>query len=198
MNKGAPAIPEDRPIMSFETARAFDVWLERHGGSSPGIYIKIAKKDSGIPSITYPEAVEIALCHGWIDGIRKSHDDRLFLQRFTPRKPRSVWSEINKKKVQQLISAKLMRPSGLATVKTAKANGQWDKAYAPASSSKVPPDLAAALKVNKKAKAFFETLKGSSRYAFLHRLQTAKQEENRAKRLAQFIAMMERGKAFHQ
>jgi len=188
----------DRPILSFETAQAFDAWLEKHGGDSAGIYISIAKKGSGICSVTYAEAVEVALCHGWIDGLKLSNDDKTFLQRFTPRKPSSVWSEINKKKVQELMKAKLMRPAGLATVEAAKANGRWDNAYAPSSTSQVPPDLATALKGNKKAKAFFDTLKGSSRYAFLHRLQTARNEETRAKRLALFIAMMERGEAYHQ
>lgn len=190
--------PTDRPIATFETAQDWDAWLEQHGSTSSGIYIRIAKKDSGIPSVSYAEAVEIALCHGWIDGIRKRYDERAFLQRFTPRKPGSVWSAINKKKVQELTKARLMRPAGLATVKAAKANGQWDKAYAPTSTIKVPPDLAAALKKNKKAKAFFDTLTGSKRFAFLHRLHNARKEETRAKRLAQFIAMMERGEAFHQ
>ncbi|MBX2979080.1 MAG: YdeI/OmpD-associated family protein [Flavobacteriales bacterium] len=188
----------DRPILSFETAQAFEAWLEANGAESPGIYIRIAKKGSGIPSVSYAEAVEIALCHGWIDAIRKRYDEKSFLQKFTPRSPRSVWSEINKKKVQELIKAKLMRPAGLAAVKQAKANGQWDKAYAPASTIKVPPDLAEALKRNKKAKAFFDTLTGSKRFAFLHRLHAAKKEETRAKRLALFVAMMERGEAFHQ
>ncbi len=197
MKKQAAAIPEDRPIMDFETAQAFDVWLEQNGSTSPGIHIRIAKKDSGILSITYAEALEIALCHGWIDGVRNRYDDKRFLQRFTPRGPRSIWSQINKKKVQGLIKAKLMRPAGLAAVKRAKGNGQWDKAYAPASTIQVPPDLAAALKKNKKARTFFETLKGSSRVAFLHRLHNAKKEETRAKRLALFIGMMERGEAFH-
>jgi uncharacterized protein YdeI (YjbR/CyaY-like superfamily) len=198
MKKQAPTIPDDRPIMSFETSQAFDAWLEQHGGSSPGIYIMIAKKDSGILSITYAEALEVALCHGWIDGVRRSYDAKSFLQRYTPRGPRSIWSQINKTKVQALVKAKLMRPAGLAAVKRAKENGQWDNAYAPVSQIQVPPDLAAALKKNKKAKAFFDTLKGSSRYAFLHRLQTAKKEETRTKRLALFIEMMERGEAFHQ
>lgn len=198
MNKQEPALPMDREIVSFETAKAFDAWLERHGAVSPGIYIRIGKKESGVPSVSYSEAVETALCHGWIDGVRKRCDERSFLQRFTPRKPGSVWSEINKKKVQELIKAKLMRPAGLATVEAAKANGRWENAYAPSSTSQVPPDLATALKRNKKAKAFFDTLKGSSRYAFLHRLQTARNEETRAKRLALFIAMLERGEAYHQ
>lgn len=198
MKKQAFTIPADRPILDFENAHAFDIWLEQYGSTSPGIHIRIAKKDSGIQSVTYAEAVEIALCHGWIDGVRNRYDDKRFLQRFTPRGPRSIWSEINKKKVQELIKAGSMRPAGLAAVKRAKANGQWDNAYAPASTSTVPPDLAAALKKNKKARTFFETLTGSSRFAFLHRLQTAKKEETRAKRLTLFIAMMERGEAFHQ
>lgn len=191
-------LPNDRPIMSFDSAQAFHAWLEINGSASPGIYISIAKKGSGILSVTYAEAVEIALCHGWIDGVKRSHDDKTFLQRFTPRGPRSVWSEINKKKMEALMKAKLVRPAGLATVKVAKANGQWDKAYAPASTIQVPPDLALALKKNKKAKSFFDTLKSSSRYAFLHRLHAAKKEETRAKRLALYVGMMERGEAFHQ
>lgn len=187
----------DRPILQFETAQTFEAWLEANGAESPGIYIRIAKKGSGIPSVSYAEAVEIALCHGWIDAIRKRYDEKSFLQKFTPRSPRSVWSAINKKKVQELMKAKLIRPAGLATVKAAKANGQWDKAYAPASTIQVPPDLAAALKKNKQARAFFDTLTGSERFAFLHRLHAAKKEETRAKRLALFIAMMERGEAYH-
>lgn len=197
MKKQAKAPPDDRPIMAFETARAWDAWLMKNGGSSPGIYIQLAKKDSGVMSVTYAEALEVALCHGWIDAIKRSYDDASFLQKFLPRTPKSIWSEINKKKVQELIKAKLMRPAGLAAVARAKANGQWDKAYAPASTIAVPPDLEAALKKNKKAAAFFKTLKGSNRYAILHRLQTAKKEETRSKRLALFIGMLERGETIH-
>ncbi|MFZ1331843.1 MAG: YdeI/OmpD-associated family protein [Flavobacteriales bacterium] len=187
----------DRPIVAFETAQALDAWLEHHGASSPGIYIKIAKKDSGILSITYAEALEVVLCHGWIDAVRRTFDDKHFIQKYTPRGPRSIWSQINKKKVQALIKAKLMRPAGLAAVKRAKENGQWDKAYAPASTITVPPELEAALKKNKKAAAFFKTLSGSNRYAILHRLHAAKKEETRAKRLALFIGMLERGETIH-
>ena len=169
---------QDRPIVAFETAQALDAWLEEHGASSPGIYIKIAKKDSGILSVNYAEALEVVLCHGWIDAVRRAYDDKHFLQKYTPRGPRSIWSQINKKKVQALLKAKLMRPAGLAAVKRAKENGQWDKAYAPASS-------------------FFETLTKNNRYAFLHRLHSAKKEETRAKRLALFIGMLERGETFH-
>lgn len=198
MKEHTAADPLDREILTFETAQDFDVWLVQHGGSSPGIYIRIAKKDSGIVSISYAEALEVALCHGWIDAVRKRFDDKTFLQKYTPRGPRSIWSQINKKKVQELIKARLMRPAGLAAVKRAKENGQWDKAYAPASTITVPPDLAAALKKNKNAREFFETLTGSKRFAFLHRLHSAKKEETRTKRLALFIGMMERGEAFHQ
>lgn len=197
MKKQTKPIKEEEPILAFESAQQWDAWLERNGSTVQAIRIRIAKKDSGIPSVTYAEAVDTALCHGWIDGVRNAYDDKTFLQRFTPRGPRSIWSQINKKKVQAFIKAKLMRPAGLAVVKQAKANGQWERAYAPVSNVQVPPDLAVALKKNKKAKAFFDTLKGSSRFAFLHRLQTAKKEETRAKRLALFIAMMERGEAFH-
>ena len=191
------AHPTDRPIMAFESANAWEAWLEQHGGTSLGVYIKIAKKDSGLRSVTYAEAVEVALCHGWIDAIKKRYDGSYFLQKFTPRGPRSMWSEINKKKVQELIKAKLMRPAGMATVKRAKENGQWDMAYAPASTITVPLDLRAALKKNKEADKFFRTLSGSKRFAFLHRLATAKKPETRARRLALFVAMMERGETFH-
>ncbi len=187
----------EQPILSFETTKDWETWLAKHHASSKGVYIRVGKKGSGIRSITCPEALEVALCYGWIDAIRKSHDASTFLQRYCPRGPQSIWSEINKKSVQALIKAKLMRPAGLAAVAQAKKNGQWDKAYAPASTITVPPDLEAALKKNKKAREFFATLKGSNRYAFLHRLHTAKKEETRAKRLALFIGMMERGETFH-
>ena len=187
----------EQPILSFETTKDWETWLAKHHASSKGVYIRVGKKGSGIRSITCPEALEVALCYGWIDAIRKSHDAKTFLQRYCPRGPQSIWSEINKKSVQALIKAKLMRPAGLAAVAQAKKNGQWDKAYAPASTITVPPDLEAALKKNKKAREFFATLKGSNRYAFLHRLHTAKKEETRAKRLALFIGMMERGETFH-
>ena len=192
-----PPPPDDRPIMVFETARAWEAWLTKHGESSPGIYIRIAKKDSGMRSVTYAEALEIALCHGWIDAIKRSYDEASFLQKFLPRTPKSIWSQVNKKKVQELIKAGLMRPAGLAAVERAKASGQWKNAYAPASSITVPPDLKEALRRNKKAAVFFKTLKGSNRYAILHRLHTAKKEDTRARRLAHFIGMLERGETLH-
>lgn len=197
MKKQATSPALDMPIMAFETARAWDAWLVKNGASSTGIYIQIAKKDSGLLSVTYAEALEVALCHGWIDAIKRSYNDTSFLQKFLPRKPKSIWSQINKKKVQELIKAGLMQPAGLAAVERAKANGQWKNAYAPASSITVPPDLQAALKKNKKAAAFFKTLKSNNRYAILHRLHTAKKEETRTKRIALFIGMLERGETIH-
>lgn len=190
-------LPTDRPIMAFESAQQWDAWLMEHGASSPGIYIKLAKKNSGLRSVTNAEALEVALCHGWIDAIRKRYDESCFLQKYVPRGPRSIWSEINKKKAQQLIGAKLMHPAGLAVVERAKSNGQWDKAYAPAKRITVPSDLESALKKNKNAAAFFKTLTGSNRYAILHRLHTAKKEETRAKRLALFMGMLERGETIY-
>ncbi|MCB0765955.1 MAG: YdeI/OmpD-associated family protein, partial [Flavobacteriales bacterium] len=163
-SKPATPPPDDRPILVFETARAWEAWLTKHGGSSPGIYIRIAKKDSGMLSVTYAEALEVALCHGWIDAIKRSYDEASFLQKFLPRTPKSIWSQVNKKKVQELIKAGLMRPAGLAAVERAKASGQWKNAYAQASSITVPPDLKEALRRNKKAAVFFKTLKGSNRY----------------------------------
>ena len=192
-----PNDPSQQLVLAFETAKEWDTWLAKHHATSTGVYIRVGKKGSGIRSITCSEALEVALCYGWIDAIRKSHDANTFLQRYCPRGPRSIWSEINKKKVQQLIKARLMLPAGLAAVKRAKENGQWDKAYAPASSITVPPDLEAALKKNNKARDFFATLKGSNRYAFLHRLHTAKKAETRARRLEQLIGMLERGETFY-
>ncbi len=189
--------PSEQPVIYFESAQEWDAWLTTHHATSRGVFLKISKKGSGILSVTYAEALEAALCHGWIDAVKKGFDASFFLQKFVPRGPRSLWSEINKKKAQQLIKAKLMRSAGLAAVERAKANGQWDKAYAPASTITVPPDLEAALKKNKKARAFFDTLKGSNRYAILHRLQTAKKEETHARRLEQFIGMLERGETIH-
>ncbi len=194
----ANAIGLEQPtILSFETAQQWDAWLKKHGASSPGIFLQIGKKHSGLRSITSPEALEVALCHGWIDAIRKPKDEQSFLQRYVPRGPRSIWSKINKKKAEELIAAGLMLPAGLAAVEQAKKNGQWQRAYAPASTITVPSDLQAELDRNKKAKAFFATLKSNNRYAILHRLHTAKKPETRAKRLQQYIGMLERGETFY-
>ena len=192
-----PAPPPDKTPTLFETARAFESWLKKHHATSDGLWLRIAKRGAAEPSVTYPEAVEIALCWGWIDGQKKSLDDQHFLQRFTPRRARSIWSKINVEKVAALVAAGRMQPPGLAQVEAAKADGRWEKAYDGARTSEVPDDLMAALEAEPKAKAFFATIKGSNRYAVLWRIQTAVKPETRAKRIAQLVAMLARGETIH-
>ncbi|MCR6627320.1 MAG: YdeI/OmpD-associated family protein [Pseudoxanthomonas sp.] len=161
----------DLPIEHFADPAAWERWLERHPQSS-GVWLKIAKKDTGIPSVTYPEALDVALCHGWIDGQKKGFDAQFFLQRFTPRRARSTWSKINVAKIDTWSAAGRMRPAGLREVEAAKADGRWDAAYDGARSMDVPPELAKALALarNRKAKAFFDTLDKTNRYAVCWRV----------------------------
>ncbi len=187
----------EQPILPFESQAAFEAWLEEQGTGSPGVWLKIAKKGTRTPTVTYDEAVESALCHGWIDGQKKGFDDAWWLQKFTPRGARSIWSKINRDKVERLTKEGRMRPAGIAAVEAAKADGRWDAAYASQSAATVPDDLQAALDASPKAKAFFETLKGANRYAILFRVHTAKKPETRAKRIADFVAMLERGETVH-
>lgn len=183
--------------MQFATQEDWSVWLAVNHASSAGIWLCLAKKASGAPSVTYAEALEVALCYGWIDGQKKSRDDLSWLQKFSPRGPRSIWSKINRTKAEQLIERGDMQPAGLAAVKQAKANGQWDAAYDSQSTASVPDDLQAALEQNPDALAFFATLNSRNRYAILHRIQTAKQPETRARRIAQFVEMLERGETLY-
>jgi uncharacterized protein YdeI (YjbR/CyaY-like superfamily) len=185
------------PVIAFASQQAFDHWLTTAGASSAGIWMKLAKKASGIASISQPEAVETALCHGWIDGQLDAFDDDHWLIRFTPRKAQSKWSQKNCSKIAELVAAGRMKPSGIAQVELAKRDGRWDAAYAGQGTAEIPDDLAAALAKNKKADAFFTTLGRSNRYAILYRLQDAKKSETRARRLADFIAMLERGETIH-
>lgn len=179
-------------MIGFADAAELDAWLEAHHATSPGLWLNIAKKDSGVASVTYPQAVERALCWGWIDGQKASLDERAWLQRFTRRGPRSIWSEVNRESAKALIASGAMRPPGLAEVERARADGRWDAAYAPQSKAEVPPDLAAALAENARAAAFFATLDSRNRYAVLHRLLTAKKAETRARRIEQFVEMLAR------
>jgi uncharacterized protein YdeI (YjbR/CyaY-like superfamily) len=181
----------DLPILPFERQKDWAVWLEKNHATSSGVWLKLAKKASGIQSVTYDEALEVALCYGWIDGQRKSHDETSFLQRFTPRGSKSIWSKINTEKAQQLIESGQMKPAGLKAIESAKQDGRWDAAYAPQSKAAVPDDLQVELDRNAKAKAFFATLDSRNRYAILHRIHTAKKAETRAKRIEQFIRMLE-------
>ena len=187
----------DLQTRSFKSKKAWEAWLEKNHASSPGLWLKIAKKDSGVRTVTHPEALESALCFGWIDGQRNKLDDVYFVQRFTPRRRRSNWSRINRDKATALIKAGEMRPAGLKEVEAAKADGRWARAYEGQRTIEVPDDLAAALKKNRRAREFFETLTGSNRYAVLYRIQDAKRPETRARRIEQFVAMLERGEKFH-
>ena len=190
------AAPE-LPVLLFEDQAAWAEWLERHHAGAPGVWLRHAKKDGGLRSVSYAEALDVALCYGWIDSQKRSWDDRSWIQKWGPRGPRSIWSRINRDKVEALVAAGRMRPPGLAAVEAAKADGRWDAAYSSQSTATVPDDLQAALDANPRAAAFFATLNGANRYAILFRVQTAKKPETRAKRIAGFIEMLERGEKIH-
>jgi uncharacterized protein YdeI (YjbR/CyaY-like superfamily) len=176
--------------LAFESARAFDAWLARNHARSPGLWLKLAKVGSGVKSVTYGEALKAALCWGWIDGQKRALDAGWWLQRFTPRGRRSIWSKVNREKALALIAAGQMQPAGLAEVERAKADGRWAAAYDSPSRATVPEDLAAALEAKPRAKAFFATLDAQNRYAVLFRIHTAKKAETRARRISQFVEML--------
>jgi uncharacterized protein YdeI (YjbR/CyaY-like superfamily) len=184
-------------ILGFSDAVAFASWLRNEPTSTPGLWLKMAKKGSGISSLTKAEAIDVALCHGWIDGQLEKYDSQCWLIRFTPRKARSKWSEVNRTRAIELIDAGRMVAAGLAQVEAAKTDGRWDAAYAPASRANVPPDLQAALDANIKAAKFFATLTGANRYAVLYRIGAAKKAVTRARKIESFVAMLERGETFH-
>jgi len=184
-------------VMSFDSRAGWDAWLARHHDSSKGLWLKIAKKGSGIDTVSHPEALEVALCYGWIDGQRDRLDDSWFLQRFTPRRGRSRWSQINCAKATDLIDRGEMQPAGLREVEAAKADGRWGAAYAGQRTATVPDDLQRALEKNAPARAFFATLDSRNRYAILYRVQDAKKPETRARRIEQFVAMLSEGKKLY-
>jgi uncharacterized protein YdeI (YjbR/CyaY-like superfamily) len=188
----------DLPILGFPDAAAFISWLGDQPSTSPGLWVKFARQGSGIPSLTKAEAIDAALCYGWIDGQLGRYDAQHWLVRFTPRKPRSRWSELNRTRAMELIEAGRMAPGGLLQVEAAKADGRWDLAYAPASRATVPPDLQAALNSNAAAAAFFATLTGANRYAVLYRIGAVKDAAVRARKIASFVAMLERGETLHR
>jgi uncharacterized protein YdeI (YjbR/CyaY-like superfamily) len=189
-------LPDDLPVITFDDADAWEHWLVGHADAK-GLWLKIAKKGAGVTTVNYAEALDVALCHGWIDGQKRSFDERFFLQRFTPRRPKGLWSKINIGHVERLIAAGRMRDGGLREVEAAKADGRWDAAYDGARAMEVPPELAAALAKNRKAKAFFETLNSTNRYAVCWRVQTAKKPETKAKRVETLVAMLARGEKLH-
>ena len=190
------AKPTEYPTLPFESKKKFAEWLAKNHDKSAGVWMKLAKKATGILSVTYAEAVEVALCYGWIDGQAGSFDEQYFLQKFTPRRPKSIWSKINVEKVERLIASGEMKSSGLKAVEAAKQDGRWDAAYSSPKNIVVPEDFQSALEKNKKAKAFFESLTGSKRYSFLFRIETAKKAETRMKRILQFVEMLEKGETF--
>jgi len=197
--RGAPVgtMAKDLPVLSFATPNAWSGWLAAHHASARGVWLKIAKTSASSASITYAQAIEVALAWGWIDGQKGKLDDAWWLQRFTPRTAKSPWSKINRAKAEALIAAGSMEPPGLAEVERAKCDGRWQRAYDGAGSSSVPADLAAAFASNARALAFFETLDGANRYAILYRVQTAKKPETRAERIARFVAMCARHETIH-
>jgi uncharacterized protein YdeI (YjbR/CyaY-like superfamily) len=184
------------PVVPFASTDEFERWLAANP-SATIVWIRYAKKGTGVPSIDWNQAVDVALCFGWIDGQSKSIDDTAYVQRFTPRGPRSKWSKVNRDRVERLTAAGKMRPQGLAEVERAKADGRWDAAYDSPKTATVPDDLAAALAANPAAKAAFDTIDGSNRYGILYRIQDAKQPATRARRIEQLVAMLARGETLH-
>jgi uncharacterized protein YdeI (YjbR/CyaY-like superfamily) len=194
MPKAMPSQPDPR---RFATQRAFETWLRKNHASSDGVWLLIAKPGADKPTVTYPEAVEVALCYGWIDGQKKSVDAHHWLQRFTPRRVRSVWSKANRVKAEALIQSDRMQPSGMGEIDRARSNGRWDAAYEGARTAVVPSDLQAALEAEPAAVAFFAELDRANRYAVLWRVQTAMRPETRSRRIKTLVAMLTRGEKIH-
>jgi len=188
---------DNLPVISFESGAAWESWLEAEHASSPGVWLKIAKKGASQATVSYPDALAGALCFGWIDGQKGRLDEDYWLQRFTPRRPGSRWSRVNTDKAAELIEAGRMRPAGLAEVGRAKADGRWAAAYQPQSAITVPDDLAAELASNDCARAFFGTLNSVNRYAILYRITSAQRPETRARRIAKYVAMLAEHKKIH-
>jgi uncharacterized protein YdeI (YjbR/CyaY-like superfamily) len=187
----------DNTTLLFADQRAWEVWLGAHHTTSGGVWLRLAKKGASIQSLTYAEAIEGALCYGWIDAQKKGESEHAWLQRFTPRRAKSIWSKINREKAAALIKAGRMQAAGLEQVARARQDGRWDAAYDSPAGAEVPDDLAAALKRNARAKAFFGTLDRANRYAILWRVQTAKKAETRAARIRKFVEMLERHEKLH-
>jgi uncharacterized protein YdeI (YjbR/CyaY-like superfamily) len=185
------------PVLSFADAAAMEDWLERNGATAAGLWLRLFRKGAGVASVTKAEAIDAALCFGWMDGQLDNHDGASWLIRFTPRTARSKWSQVNRKRAEELIAAGRMRAAGLAQVEAAKADGRWAAAYLPQRRAEVPADLQAALDASPAAAAVFATLKGANRYAILYRVGAAKRPETRARKIAAFVAMLERGETVH-
>jgi uncharacterized protein YdeI (YjbR/CyaY-like superfamily) len=192
-----PIVPKPEAIRAFASAKAFETWLARQHDVESELYLRIYKKDSGVKTVSYAEALDVALCWGWIDGLKKSYDDASFLQRFTPRRAKSVWSQINREHIARLISAGRMTPHGLKHVEAAKQDGRWDAAYAGGKLSTIPEDLRAAIAAEPKAEKTFQTLDKANLYALAWRLNTLKTESGRKKRIEAFVTLLKQGKTLH-
>jgi uncharacterized protein YdeI (YjbR/CyaY-like superfamily) len=190
-------VADELPILLFVSPPELEAWLEENHAQPEGFWLKVAKKGSGKQSVTYAEALELALCFGWIDSQKRGLDEKFFLQRFTPRRPRGRWSRINRDKVEGLLAAGAMRPAGLAEVEVAKADGRWEAAYEGQRTATVPADLQRELDASKAAREFYASLDSANRYAIVYRLDEAKKPETRERRLRKFVAMLERGEKIH-
>lgn len=192
----ANAKHDNYPVIEFKDADAFEKWLSKNYNKAEGVWAKIAKASSGISTVAAAEALDVALCYGWIDGLRRALDDNYFVQKYTPRTPRSIWSAINKNKVGALIKAGRMQPAGFAVIEEAKKNGRWAAAYSQKTAT-VPDDLQKKLDRNKKARLFFEKLNAQNRFAILFRISQAKKPETRARRIETFVGMLQRGETIY-
>lgn len=195
--KSSSVVGAKAPIRAFRDAQAWEAWLSKNQTAADGIWLRIAKKSSGTKSVTQPEAVVVALCYGWIDAQARPESATAWLQRFMPRRPKSIWSKINRERALALIESGRMRPGGLEQIERAKQDGRWEAAYDSSRTATVPADFERELELNPKAQVFFKTISAANRYAILWRLQTAKKVETRAKRLRSFIEMLEKGETIH-
>ena len=188
---------DDDPIELFESQESWRAWLDKHHADASGVWVQIAKKGSGYSTVSHPDALDLAICYGWIDGLRRPLGDKFFLQRFTPRRAKSKWSQVNVTKATRLIESGQMRPAGLREIELAKADGRWEAAYPSYSTASVPDDLAVALDAEPKAREFFDSLNSVNQYAILYRLHDAKRPETRSARLAKFVAMCAAGERLY-
>jgi uncharacterized protein YdeI (YjbR/CyaY-like superfamily) len=189
--------PDGFPVRLFKSKQDWAAWLEKNHHKSAGLWLRLAKKDSGLRSVSYKEALEVALCYGWIDGQKRPESEHSWLQRFVSRSSRSIWSKINRERARALIANGEMNAAGLEAIQNAKRNGRWEAAYDSPSGAAVPADFQAALDSSQRAAAFFKTLDRANRYAVLWRIQTVKKAETRARKIQQFIDMLERGEKIH-
>ena len=186
------------PIRLFATQTQWTAWLDKNHRKSEGLWLRLAKKGSGLRSVTYAEALEVALCYGWIDGQKRGESELAWLQRFLPRSAKSIWSKINCGKAKELIASRRMKAAGLEAVEDAKRDGRWEAAYDSPRGAQVPEDFQAALDASPRAREFFAALDGANRYAVLFRVQTVKRAETRIRKIREFVAMLERNERIHE